>query len=226
MIHGQQWGRCMSASTDGWKVTTDPQIVKGVVYEQDMIISHTDNDPKLVVYEGDAIEGVETWTDAFHFCLAKGRRLPWRHEWCNGKWNRYVGGDVWGGKVDGPDHKWTAIHDHYNAGTLLQLADTFDSDGVSEVCKTYLPGPANYPIPEDFDAFCSKPEDCEGDKCDFECPADTKEGFYPDPNNCKAVCFCSASGGSFWEVTEDEGEVWDPFCGESKSLNRDNVPLG
>lgn len=217
----------MSKSTEGLKTLGDPPVREDVVYEQDLIISHNDTDPKLKVYEGDAIAGVETWSDAYHFCLAKGRRLPYRHEWCNGKWNRYEGNDVWGGRVAGPEHKWSAVEDHDTLGTLLQLADTMDDNGGREVCKTYVPSPPVYPEKKDFDPFCKKPDNCEGKECDFKCPADTKEGFYPDPNNCKAVCFCSGSdSGSFWEqVTQEEEEVWDPWCGQSKPFDRDNMPL-
>ena len=227
-IVGKQWGKCLSNSTDGIKLLDDPAVKAGVVYEQEMIISHNESDPKLTVHEGPEIAGVETWSDAFHFCLAKGRRLPYRTEWCNGKWNHYVESDVWGGRVPGPQHKWTAVVDNYNLGTLLQLADTVSASGVSEVCKTYLPGPIVYPEKKIFDPFCKKPDSCEDKDCSFECPADAKMGFYPDPNDCQAVCYCSGSEiGSFWEkVTEDETEVWDPWCQDSRPLDRDNVPLG
>ncbi|CAB9509711.1 ECF subfamily RNA polymerase sigma-24 subunit [Seminavis robusta] len=74
------------------------------------------------------------------------------------------------------------------------------------------------------DFVCSRPSDCAGTSCQFQCNAPL--GYYPDPSDCQAYCYCT--GGeqpSRWEQVIS-GLVWDPYCGGSQPLDEENVPLG
>ena len=110
---------------------------------------------------------------------------------------------------------------------------------MENVCKTYKelhsiedPGYEEVvlPIEEDGEAiegqFCEKPFGCTGNTCVFWC--NHQEGFYPDPHDCSAYCYCSGQAGkpSFWQKVEGEGLIWDPFCGDSTPLDETNKPLG
>jgi len=181
-------------------------------------ILHSFDNPKLTMHTGDETAGITTWMEAYQFCDAKGRMLAHRNEWCNANWMKWTADDVYGGAK--PGSQWAPVRDGYNK--WVQVGD--NGDGCQTYDEVYGIGQE---APEEYvdnNVYCQKPADCTGSKCEYTC--DNAVGFYPDPTDCQAYCYCSGSDtGSYWENVEEAGFVWDPWCENSDPVDARNVPL-
>lgn len=194
---------------------------------------NTFENPKLKVFSGADVEYITTWQEAKDFC----RSLPY-HKWlahsseiCSNKRHPTNENMVTGLK---PDDQWVPIRNRGQRNHWLQIGHLNNGTSIRGTCQTYrdingIPSPqeqlaALSTKPEPI-IYCQKPEGCTGNQCVFECPH--KKGYYPDPTDCRSYCYCSGGGDepSFWETVTGNGLVWDPYCANSNSLAKTNIPL-
>lgn len=184
-------------------------------------------DRKLVLYgPEDGTKDVKSYWDAWNFCYDKGRVLATRFEWCDANFNNWGAEDVFGGIKEG--EQWAPVRGPFNDWVQvgkLWGADHFACQTYSEIFNVGVVPSSQTPAPVP-QTYCGKPKDCKGNHCEYTCSND--HGYYPDPNDCQAYCYCSGgTGTSFWEKIEGDGMVWDPFCDKGGvSSNMLNVKEG
>lgn len=192
-------------------------------------VLHSPENPKLKLFSGPETDGVNSWIEAQLFCSKHGRIIATRNEWCNANWGNWGPDDVYDGIKEGV--QWAAVRGtHVNEWVQVGHID----GKPDSACKLYselydvLDGTEGEEPTVDDTVYCQKPANCVGDHCEFQCPH--KEGYYPDPTDCQAYCYCSGGGEtSYWEKVESDEHnnyVWDPFCGNSNPLDVTNQPLG
>ena len=185
---------------------------------QGAAVFHTFEKPKLSLYKGEDTASITTWDQAYQFCRNKDKYLATHWEWC---WDR--GGelpDIYDGLKD--DEQWVPVG--WEKNNWLQIgAVTNGVYNLSNVCKHYSEIPE---IPDlSKPSYCSKPSDCTGDKCVYEC--EHPQGYYPDPTDCQAYCYCSGgSEPSWWQTVATEGMIWYPYCADSDALDPKTSLLG
>ncbi|CAB9503895.1 von Willebrand factor type D protein [Seminavis robusta] len=181
---------------------------------------HSSSSPKLMFFAGDDLLSVTNHAEADAFCKAKDRVLASKSEWCH--YSQKHTGVQYGEVPVRGSSVYIDVEDHCDVCKPKEEKD--EKIEIKEEESKEVAVEVKEEVKEDKGGVCGRPAGCTGRSCAFTC--DLPAGYYPDPTDCSAYCFCTGSAApSRWEQVVP-GLVWDPFCGGSQPLDPSNKPLG